>query len=360
MDEKTRTQCPSCHSPSSPNEISCEKCGVIFSKWKDPAQRAAEARLAALGESNHKIPSGLIFGLSIVLAVPLMVLCVPDVGVPLMGAKMRYDVSEKWQANYVGESHLVLEQGSQLLDEIRLEANVHFKCVESDSGGNITLVQNFSDAKAASQPKDVGSWQSRFLVSSRGYPISTMAMAQDAIQQNFSTTKHLQNMKMEHAKRMTEEMDQGRDLSLPQQTMAPDPLQNFVVNLDPRAYKHLALATVFQWPKERIRPGASWTQPFFIKIAAPEYSLDLDMNIPFQVLRTKRTTSGYAVVLSWNTPISFSVPNRGHFQGTYQGEATVGFADGVLNRWNGQLSTSNESSEGGPIQLKLNHSVTRL
>src|SRR5687768_7206824 len=84
------TYCPSCKMPLKTGEAQCPQCGLILAKWKDPAQRAAEIKLAELGKQSQGLPNGLLIAMALVVGVPLLIAFVPDIGVPLVGVKLRY------------------------------------------------------------------------------------------------------------------------------------------------------------------------------------------------------------------------------------------------------------------------------
>jgi hypothetical protein len=383
--------CPSCHAPIGKEDQQCLKCGIFIAKWKESKQRAAEAKLAAFAaEANKGFPVWLKLVIAMLLLGPVIVIFVPDVGVPILGGKLRYHFGKGTQIKHSGTALLTINLGDSRtpIDIIETKASTNLFATETDSGGNTTLKRTFEeisiefvhDQKPA-QVKDGSGWIKGWVMNPRGGSISTMAGAVSQMGTNAATMKMHNQLRSEQRER-----DEFRWNTQPETTPLPpvsDPTETIFSELSPSHLSHLDLSTIFEWPKDRVRPGFTWNQQMGMILQSKIFYMALSEPITFKVDRFERQSDGYMTVISWEKPVTIKFSNEPMIYknmfttvtmpAIYKGTAWVNYADGVISKLEGEIEgnlllTSDQSvaigsfagTVGPSLQVKLTQKITRL
>lgn len=367
MSPPTPPVCPSCKAPLKQNEEQCPLCGLILAKWKDPAQRAAEARLAEMAKSGQGLPAFVYLILIAIVALPPVLIFIPQAGVPILGAKIRYRPKAGENFRHDALSLYKISANGRIVEYLQTGLRVSHAVRERDTGGNITYHKKFEklDIKplfpeeATVEKPGESLWQVDSVMNPRGNAIDTLAGASAQIQ---STTQNIQRLnKMRDRQHANERGSWPAEPGVFEESAPPVYLA--VINqLDLSHLAFLDAAMSFQWPDQRVKRGALWRQDLTAMTPANSMSLSWRGNIEYRVTNFENGPRGYAVIVEWDSPVTVTASNQGgrSYQGVYKGRSVVNYADGVTDRLESELSVKIHSMSGEQLDAQVSNAVTRL
>lgn len=370
-----RADCPSCRHIHTHNVRQCDSCGVIFSKWKEPKQRQAEAKLAAIAAtSNTGLPGWIGIALVLLFGIPALIAFVPDVGTRILGAKLRYRFEPAKTLAYRGTAQVMLEwvpidpatAGASDPVEIILESAI--VAGEGGSGGNVEMGKTFS--RLSIQPgqraplernqNDLLTWNRRWIMGARGGTISMMNDSSKNMQASANTMRYVNEARAKSAQELADRLE---DPSSGSTSAAPPPydtFQNFIQVVGPTSFGHLDMVTMVEFPHDRVKPGDEWMQRISMLIPTRVGDINVIDEIPFRLRSLKRQMDGFVAVVAWDSPIKISLamgPNQPYFlnstvSGTTSGQAIYDFKTGELKTAEGETRVSIVPSSGKLLLLQ--------
>ncbi len=195
-----RKDCPACRHIHPQETSQCAQCGVIFAKWKDPKQKEAEVKLAALAaESSQGFPRWILLILALAIGLPLLVIFVPDVETRVRGGKLKYRLPVGHNLNHRGSFSVSMTgpvgpDGAQLpstvtLDDLTVTLDSLIRVLDTDSGGNSSLRQSYprlslepslsSSGVLEKDAQTLALWTKNWTIGGRG---TVITMTMDAAQ----------------------------------------------------------------------------------------------------------------------------------------------------------------------------------
>jgi len=371
-----RKDCPACGFMHATEKLQCDQCGVIFSKWKDPQQKAAERKLQQIeSESRQGMPVALKWTLLFLIFVPSLIYFVPDIQTRLMGGKVQYHMPLKstfLTKGAIDMSISTVDSIGQLiapLDSVELLFQKQVDVMETDSGGNTTYKESYQDVSLQTDsipgqhtmdPSRVSSWTERRVISRLGNTISTLIQAAELASGAAKTSQHLQQRRIEiEQERAQGDMMRGMSSSHGQSSPPPDPLEPITKG----EIQIADLSLFFRFPKVRVRPGYQWNQPVSWKLHSPHVGLEVRGDQTFILKDFVREGSAYLTVIEWNwdlSPIVYSPSQQlntflanHQSRGSLQGTAWLDYKTGILENVEGRFDfTLNPQSEDGSTLLK--------
>lgn len=368
-DPGLKKDCPACHYVHAEEVRQCEKCGAIFSKWKDEKQRQAEARLAQLAqESSRGLPKWLTTSLLAAVAIPLVLFLVPDIGARVMGGQLNYKLKKEKKVSHIGTWTTIVAgptdfngknvTGTATLDQLTSTLETSLLSTETDSGGNTSyrksykrlFLQKPDGTILDREPHILETWKNEWTMNRFGGRISTLGSLGMPMQAMSLQQQAL--MKMADSYYFDET---GKD------PPAQDPYAQIVESANLGDLGHLDMSTYFQYPRQRFRPGFTFDQNIALRLKSKLFKMDLEGSIPFKVVGFERRGKDFLVVVSWNNPMNgqLSSPsqelsafiNNAPVRAFYRGKAWINYADGILQGLEGDLETIIETSlpDASPI-----------
>lgn len=396
------TECPTCKRPIIEGEAQCPQCGVIFAKWRDPKLRAAEARLEAFGkEAASGFPRSIIIGLILAVALPLVVVFVPDVSVPLLGAKLRYHLKKDSSFMHQASAAVLVTMPTvgrvpTIVDQLELKIDTHLRVMETDTGGNVTLRKNADRValfSALANPTEMqktsdalSSWSTSWIMNPHGGPITTMVAVANQMRANAQAFQQQAKLRDDRAANYY-----GKDAASGGPVVAVDPYQKIFDALRYSDATYLDRSTAFEYPRERVRTGFSWELPIHTTLRSKWFGAEISQPVTYTIKEFRRDAAGFMMVLEWNTKLtphlvqtsdlSWPFLSDAILGGDYRGKAWINYGDGVVQKWEGEydltlnptlsntpallqilglLGAPGSAAQVSPLELKVSEKIVRL
>ncbi len=126
-----------------------------------------------------------------------------------------------------------------------------------------------------------------------------------------------------------------------------DPYVEILNSLNPGDILSVDMAAALIYPKERVKPGASWEENLTVSAKSKLIALSASQPVPFRLQSFERRAGGFCAILGWDAPVrpdlrsnvgplQASLPSAA-VQASYAGEAGVDYATGVLEWLDGKI-----------------------
>jgi hypothetical protein len=366
--------CPACkHKHPNPVE-QCAQCGIIFSKWKSPEQRQAEARLEALArQEGAGFPTWVKVALFVLIGFPAAVLFIPEVETFIRGGKIQYNLSKGQEFQTRGSSLLGLKsQGSDLSHTghvITTLLKTTVMVTDSDTGNNSTVNTNFSDFEFQGVPgtsgdiiipgKKTDKWAFNKSFNRTGKELD-LGFGVAAAQQQARAAQHMMNLRAQSMARYQygmegeyQEEEKPPELTLPEKIINGSGRNETAI---------LALNNILKYPKKRVRKGHFWRQPININTSGGCFVIKMSPELQVTVKGFKRSGSTFNTILGIQGPTAGSLVakddsiadtlNELKVQGFYEGTAHINYKTGMIQKWDGSVVLRVSGSDGKVEKLK--------
>ncbi len=362
-------ECPSCRFMHNQMVQQCDQCGIVFSKWKDPAQRAAEEKLAKLAADARGGFPWWTYGIPLsILGVVLLITLVPDVGVPILGAQLRYKLKPGQQLLYDSTLTTNIISPATTASKMTIKLIEELSSVERDSGGNSLLKKNIVSASAEGNPflsipivipsQETTAWGSTLNVNPMGKTISV------GLSNMVNAAKTMQYFQQARAQQMIdlrrqyipsgshsfaeEEQDTSRFIS----TLYSS------VNLGQLRIMDWILA--FEYPRKRVRVGDSLTREGNLSFHCGFGTGQWNPTLSVKYMGGERKNGAYCTLFQWKVPcqpqIASLLPNKDvdfsqfTIQGVYEARTWINIKDGFIEQLTGHIALT---LNGPPEQILL-------
>lgn len=394
--ESLRTDCPSCGYIAPLPAPSCERCSLVFAEWVPPPEQTpslnperqrpdtppetpqekarrleALARLETIGkkvETRLSTRAKVIWLL--VLAAPVVVFTVPDVNTRIFGAKLKYRGSKKDIRSFRSSAQFRLlslesfEEGAPqtLLLTTQTEVDSQIEITETDTGGNNSYRKDFTRFQIESSGSGFGEfridgsglarWQSRWTMNPYGGLLESLAVTTLNMARTAKAIDQQNLLRQEKAERSAR-VPFGKKSSSPNKGPALDSnviMRRRLANLYPSDISLLDFTHKYKYPRDRVKPGASWTQPLTWAVPTSHFSLSISEPLELRVMEFGRQNGHFCVKVGWSQPVTGNV-NRFHpdlspplknreVSGILEGTAWIRYSDGFTQHLEGALTLS--------------------
>ncbi|MCB4755442.1 MAG: hypothetical protein LHV69_00320 [Elusimicrobia bacterium] len=379
-----KKECPACHFVHPVEVPQCQQCGVIFEKWKDPAQKQAEIKLTQLAQESHSgLPLGITLSLLLLVGVPLSVVLIPDLSTRLLGGKLKYNVRKGEEIRTQGILNLqlstVLPEGADAAGALgakivssQFQSSIVAK--DRDSGGNTSFVKSYSQLLFSGLPglpapletpaAKLAEWTRSTQLNSSGGQVSG-GLSLDDYEHMANTAKHQARLRQEQAEKAQKYQQGywgpgGEEPPEPEPARV-DPAEQFLNSLSEMDVSIGDVGLYFRFPKDRVRPGAQWTQPLSFSLPLWIFKIASNPNVTFRLARFERTPAGFCSVIEWETPLTFTLQAIDPavqslmapltVSGQYKGTAYLLYTDGLPTEVAGTISATLTNPEGDLKEL---------
>jgi len=351
-------ECPSCRHSHKSFVPQCEQCGVIFSKWKDPEQRRAEAKLAEIAaEHSQGIPKWLVVTPLALIACLIILFFVPDVEVKILGPALQYKLKPETFLNFSGRLKIEIS-GDISSQKIPVSTTLgqRIRSLERDSGGNTVYRNTYGKISMEGLPgfpavlekpgAELDSYSKNSHLNRFGKAISAgvgdLELATSRIQQ-------MNQIRM----RQVQDMQRGTN-AFPQpandakKDSESDLIASILESLVPSNLAAIDQTFLFEYKKGRLRRGNILLQNSLQTAHAGFFILKSSQSFSWSFSGGERKGSDFLIIFNCETPFSATPPsytlvsgiNLSHFsaEGQYRGTAYINYADGFIQNFEGNFT----------------------